>query len=296
LINKYPHSRLVIAGLSQSCCQKNHNLIQAIQTISHQDGILVFADSDMIVSRHWLSEMVAPLSRSQIKASTTYFWPNSTSGSIGEQTHNFMDIFTYTAFCFATNLLKSSLLWGGSIAIRHQDFIDLNIAKSWSNQAVDDTSMSDILRKKNYQTCFIPASLCHAQSSIQSFSQSTNWYVRQISYLKFYRRELWLYLIISSFSIYTFIYFWLPFTYLVDQPYYYFIYIPFIYIFGEMYIAYLYLQLGYITQPLKFVLLAPIYKFAQYISFTQTLFTKRIIWSGTTYQIDRHGHVSDIKR
>jgi ceramide glucosyltransferase len=295
LIQKFPHSQLVIAGLSQSCCQKNHNLIQAVRGIK-PNGILVFADADIIVTNNWLSEMVAPLSRPNIKATTTYFWPSSKTGSLGEQTHNFMNIFTYTLFCFASNVLKSSLLWGGSIAIREEDFQKFNVIKSWSNQAVDDTSMSSILKKNQSQTCFIPSNLCQAQSSIQKYSQTVNWYVRQISYLKFYRRELWLYLIFSTFLIYTFIYFWLPFTYLVDQPYYYFIYIPFIYIFGEMYIAYLYLQLGPIKNPFKFVLLAPIYKFAQYVSFAKTLFARQIIWSGTTYQLDRHGKVSNIKR
>ncbi len=294
ITQKFKNSSLTIAGLSHSCCQKNKNLIAAISKIKKTD-ILVFADADIIVSKNWLKELILPLSDKKNTASTTWFTPSSTSGSIGELSHVFLDSFTYTAFCYASSIYKSSLLWGGSIAIRYKDFKNLKVTKAWSNHVVDDTSLSKILKDNKHRTVMVPSTLCQSQSSLQTIQKSSNWYVRQIMYLKLYRRQLWLTVLFFNFFIYTFIYFWLPVTAFTDQPTYYFL-IPVVYVFGEMYTAYLYLYFAPIKSPLKFVFLAPFFKLIQFISYGRTFFLRTIYWGGITYTIDQHGQVNNIER
>lgn len=294
IIDNFPNAKLTVAGLSTTCCQKNYNLIAAINTIKKTD-ILVFADSDIKLAPNWLKEMILPLSDPKNTASTT--WPISTShsGSIGELTHIFMNSYTYTAFIYAATLFKSSLLWGGSIAIRFSDFTKLKVVKTWSHLAVDDTSLSKILKEGRHRTVTIPSTICQSQGSLQTIPGAINWYIRQIMYLKLYRRQIWLTILFFNFLIYTFIYFWLPSTAFTNQPVYYFL-IPIIYIFGEMYTAYLYLYLANPKSSFRFVFLAPLFKLFQYFSFARTFFSRTIYWGGITYTTDRQGKVNNIKR
>lgn len=295
ITSKYSRAHLVIAGLASTCCQKNHNLIAATKKITNKTDVLVFADADIKLKKSWLREMILPLSDSKNTATTTWPISVSDSGTLGELTHVFMNSYTYSAFIYASTIYRSTLIWGGSIAIRFSDFKKLKIVEKWSHLAVDDTSLSKILRDNRHRTTTIPATICQSQKSIQNVSGSINWYVRQIMYLKLYRRQLYLTIFFFNFLVYTFVYFWLPSTAFTDQPTYYF-FIPVIYIFGEMYTAYLYLYFANPHSSFRFVMLAPLYKFFQYLSFARTFFSYTIYWGGITYTTDRQGRVNNIKR
>lgn len=294
-IKKHPNCQLVISKKSTTCCQKNQNIISAIKKADKSE-IYVFADADMTYHPQWLREMVMPLSDPSITASSTYFWPHSSSSSLGETSHNLMDLCTYTFYCFASNILRSGLLWGGSIAIRQKDFQSLDIAKYWSNLAVDDTSLSKKLKDLKHKTIMIPATLCIANHSIQNTTQSINWYTRQIMYVKYYRRRLWQYLILTLVIPYFYIYTWLFFSLFIHQPNFFFIYIPSFYVISEITIALFYTTLGPIADPLRFILLSPIVRIASFIGFAKTFFNRTIFWSGVAYQLDHEGQVSKIER
>ncbi len=77
---------LIVANEAKACGQKVHNLLAAIDMLNSIDRraeVLVFADSDARTSRHWLSELVAPLGESPDRVVLTprYAWQLRVGGA-----------------------------------------------------------------------------------------------------------------------------------------------------------------------------------------------------------------------
>ena len=80
IIRGKDNAKLAIAGLTKSCAQKNHNLLAALKLIDNPD-ILVFADSDIRPSPHWLRELTLPLASPKITATSGFRWLHAKNGT-----------------------------------------------------------------------------------------------------------------------------------------------------------------------------------------------------------------------
>ena len=71
--------QIFIAGKTQSCSQKIHNLLYCYEQIGDDVAVLAFADSDACVRSDWLSHLVYPLRQPKNGAATGYrdsrLWP-----------------------------------------------------------------------------------------------------------------------------------------------------------------------------------------------------------------------------
>jgi len=300
LISHYPHAQLVVSQLSHSCSQKNQNILTAIQKINNPE-ILAFADADITVAENWLSELILPLSNPEITATTSYYWPQLTHGSFGELFFLFTNTNIFSLFCFSSSFLRFSLLWGGSIAIRHQTFKQLNIAKYWSHSVSDDTSLSKILSDHNHQTVFVPTAISQSITSSPDFGRYNHWYFRQLMYFKLYRKRIWFFAIGLLSLYYLILYFWFIFSFSLSQLDEYTFrqlggYIPTAFIFLEMIQAALHRLLGPIPNYPLYIVFSPIFRLVQVFGYMTTYLTNRITWSGITYQTDQDGKVIKIKR
>jgi len=298
IIRGKDNAKLAIAGLTKSCAQKNHNLLAALKLIDNPD-ILVFADSDIRPSPHWLRELTLPLASPKITATSGFRWLHAKNGTTGELTHSYVNVYMYVLFSVAC-FIGGVGLWGGSMAIRRKDFDELGVREKWSSAAVDDMSLSQIVMKNRKKAVVVPPCIVHTDDLIQTVKSTVSWFERQIMYLKAYQPLLWLVafpfalagvglVILLPFSILASLSSNRSFLGMGGGA-------AVVFYVGELVTAMLYVLLGTMHRFPKFLLLQPFLRVAQGVSYFRTYLTNTITWAGIKYNVNFHGEVVSIKR
>ncbi len=292
------NAKLAIAGLAKSCAQKNHNLLAALELIDNPD-ILVFADSDIRPSPHWLKELTLPLASPKITATSGFRWLHAKKGTTGELTHSYVNVFMYVLFSVAC-FFGGVGLWGGSMAIRRKDFDDLGVREKWSSAAVDDMSLSQIVMKNRKKAVVVPPCIVHTDDLIDTVRSTVSWFERQIMYLKAYQPLLWLIALpiaLTGVGLVMLLPFSIVASFSENRSFFdmgggaaavFYV--------GELITALLYVLLGTMHRFPKFLLLQPLLRLAQGISYFRTFLTSTITWAGIKYNVNFHGEVVSIKR
>jgi cellulose synthase/poly-beta-1,6-N-acetylglucosamine synthase-like glycosyltransferase len=156
--------QILVAGPSVSCSQKIHNMLYALGRVPDDTAVLAFADSDACVREDWLMRLVWPLRRPGRWISTGYRWFVPT-------VHDLPSLAMSALNAGVAQLLGNSrlnLAWGGSMAIRTEDFRRLGLERLWRGTLSDDLSLSHAVRKSGMKVIFIPGCL------VPSF-ESTTW-------------------------------------------------------------------------------------------------------------------------
>ena len=147
--------QILVAGASTSSSQKIHNLLHAIQHVPADTEVLAFADSDICVDRDWLSRLVWPLRRHQCGLATGYRWFVPTR-------NNLASLVLSAINASVAQLLGNSRFnqaWGGSMAVRAEDFRRLHLPQAWKSTLSDDLSLSRAVRKAGMKVTFVPGCL-----------------------------------------------------------------------------------------------------------------------------------------
>jgi len=142
-----------VAGLSQTCGQKIHNLLYCVDRTAPEVDVLAFADSDIAVRPNWLMRLVWPLRRPKVGVATGYRWfvPAQNNGA---------SLALSALNAKVTQLLgnnRFSQAWGGSMAIRTDLFSQLGIKQVWEKALSDDYSLTYAVRRAGYRIVFVPA-------------------------------------------------------------------------------------------------------------------------------------------
>jgi len=185
--------QIFIAGKSQSCSQKIHNLLYCYERISDDVDVLAFADSDACVRSDWLSHLVYPLRQSKNGAATGYRWFIPTKNNLA------------TLALSAVNAKIVQLLgnthfnqaWGGSMAICVDVFRRLGIDKIWSKALSDDLSLSTAVKKAGMKVAFVPACLVATHEST-TWSKLFEFSRRQFLITRIYAPKTWWFGLCSS--------------------------------------------------------------------------------------------------
>ncbi|MFP4417709.1 MAG: glycosyltransferase [Chitinivibrionales bacterium] len=290
---------LVVAGYAKSCAQKNFNQLAAIEQAGDAE-VYVFADADIGPSNEWLQELVLPLSNNSITATTGFRWQYSPNGTIGEQVHSYINNLLYIIFNFASSVLKIGL-WGGSMAMRREDFEQLEVAKRWSETVVDDISLSQIIAKKRRKAILVPACVTNTDDSLPSVRQGIRWFERQTMFLKAYHKITWTFLAIPIAAAVLALQLWLPISLVIAN----FSSYDFFDIGGAASLmvnaglalsVLLYPLLGKNPRFYGFLFLQPFSLFSLLIGVIRTLFTNTITWSGVEYKLTFTGKVASVTR
>lgn len=182
---------LVVAGEAKARGQKVHNLLAAVEMLNSIDRraeVLVFADSDARASRHWLSELVAPLGDKRIGATTGFRWylPAKSAGS------NLAALLLSVWNSSALSLLgeRSSFAWGGSTAIRRENFDRLRIKQTWQGALSDDYALSAAIHQSGQRIKFVPPCLV-ASFADASFADLLEFSTRQMRITHVYSPKVW---------------------------------------------------------------------------------------------------------
>jgi ceramide glucosyltransferase len=147
--------QVLVAGKSQTCSQKIHNLMYCYERISDDINVMAFADSDICVQSNWLSHIVYPLRKSKYGAASGYRWfvpkqNNPASLALSAMNAKVAQLLGNTPFNQA---------WGGSMAIRVDVFRKLGLDKIWPKALSDDLSLSIAVKRAGLIVAFVPACL-----------------------------------------------------------------------------------------------------------------------------------------
>ena len=146
---------------STACSQKIHNLLYCYERIGDDIVVLAFADSDICVRSDWLNQLVWPLRQDKIGASSGYRW------FIPEK-NNLASLVLSAVNGTIAQLLGNTRLneaWGGSMAIRVDNFRRLGLDKIWPKTLSDDLSLSQAVKKADMKVQFVPACLAASHES-----------------------------------------------------------------------------------------------------------------------------------
>ena len=181
---------IVIVGPPEDSGEKVSNLRKAVEKLDESFNVIVFVDSDVTLSRAWLTKLISPLGDARVGAATTYRWliptrwPNkqdfasalgsawnaSVATMLGDHGHN---------FC-----------WGGGTAIRRGTFNDINALEFWQGAVSDDLALTNALENQNKQILFVPE--CMAPTLYgATFAELLEFTNRQIILTRVYSPRMW---------------------------------------------------------------------------------------------------------
>ncbi|MDR2592487.1 MAG: glycosyltransferase [Chitinispirillales bacterium] len=302
ILSEDKRAKFTVAGLSTRCAQKNHNMLAALREARSDSEVFVFADSDIKPGVRWLREIVLPLQSGKISVTTGFRWLLSAKGTIGELCHAYVNIFIYTCFC-AASYLGGVGLWGGTMAVRRKDYVELGVEKAWSRAAVDDMSLSTLVLKNRRKAVVVADCITTTDDLLPTVGATIAWFERQIMYLKSYQRVLWVFPALPMALLAGWLILLLPYAafapYVTAEP------TTFmeqgggaslIFILGHTAVAMLYPALGKMPFFGRFLLFQPVLRLAQMVSYFKTWTTRTITWAGIKYKLDFKGDVREIDR
>ncbi|MFA5424698.1 MAG: glycosyltransferase family 2 protein [Phycisphaerae bacterium] len=161
--SKTLESKIWVAGITKSCSQKIHNMLYCCQRVAEDVEVLAFADSDICVSREWLSHLVYPLRKEKVGVSSGYRW-------FVPKRNNMATLAMTAGNAKVAQLLGNSIFnqaWGGSMAVRLEIFRRLDMFKVWKTALSDDLSLGEAAKKARLQVAFVPACM------VPSFEDTT---------------------------------------------------------------------------------------------------------------------------
>ena len=177
---------LLVAGPSQSQGQKVHNLVRGLGAVRPEIEVLVFADADARPGAAWLASLVAPLESRDVTVSTGFRWylPGKTFVS---QLRAAWD----TSIATFMGEHDCAFPWGGSMAIRTEDFNRLQVRERyWVSTVSDDYGLGRAVRDGGGRIRFEPSCLVASRED-SSFVQFLRWTNRQIIITRVYAPRLW---------------------------------------------------------------------------------------------------------
>lgn len=177
---------LVMAGFSKAQGQKVHNLLRGLDAIGSGAEVLAFADADARPSSTWLRSLVAPLADREITVTTGFRW-YLPGPSFVSQLRAAWD----TSIATLMGEHDSSFPWGGSMAIRAQDFKQLQVRERyWAATVSDDYCLGHAVQDGGGRIQFEPRCLV-ASRQASSFAEFIRWTNRQLIITRVYAPRLW---------------------------------------------------------------------------------------------------------
>ena len=138
-------------------CQKNNNLLTAIQAASPQTEVYAIVDADARPFSDWLSCLVSPFTdanpRLGVVTSARIYLPGNGLSSLVQV------LWILISAMFLVG--KRRYIWGGGLAIPKKVFENANLARQINGQGgrsitTDDMNIYNALRSQGYKSLFVP--------------------------------------------------------------------------------------------------------------------------------------------
>lgn len=187
LKEEFPAVRHVTAGEAYGCGQKNHNSLRGVALLGDTVDVYAFCDSTHRAERDFLRHLVGPLARGEAAFTTGYHRVEpEDEGNV---------TLAYTVSVLLMRLLQAmarfTQLWGGAMAMTRQAWEKYGVAQLWSENVVDDCSLSALLQVRGVGVRLCPGALLHTGAARLEASVWRAWMDRQVGFLKFCMPAQW---------------------------------------------------------------------------------------------------------
>jgi ceramide glucosyltransferase len=177
---------LIVAGPSNAQGQKVHNLLRGLEAVEPGTELLVFADADALPGRKWLRSLAAPLANRDVTVSTGFRWYLPGRAFVSQ-----LRAAWDTSIATFMGEHDCSFPWGGSMAIRAEDFKRLRVREHyWASTVSDDYGLGRAVHDHNGRIRFEPRCLVASRED-SSFAAFMRWTNRQIIITRVYAARLW---------------------------------------------------------------------------------------------------------
>jgi ceramide glucosyltransferase len=179
-------TELVVAGFSEVRGEKVNNLLRGLTAVDPSTEIIVCADADARPHEDWLRSLVAPLADPKVTVSTGFRWYLPGRGFVSQ-----LRAAWDTSIATLLGEQRSNFAWGGSMAMRAEDFNRLDIAgRYWAHTVSDDYAVTRAVRDAAGWIRFEPRCLVASRDD-STFREFLKWSNRQIILTRVYAPRLW---------------------------------------------------------------------------------------------------------
>lgn len=152
MVEKSPvPARIVFGGFSKQRCQKLDNMLAGVDALDDSVDIYAWADSDVRATREWLRQLVAPLSKPEVGATTSFRWYRPEQGKPLTYLLSLWTGFQFSHF----HIPMAVHVWGGTMAISKKFFDELDMRKVWEYALADDCVLSSSVKKAGKKVEFV---------------------------------------------------------------------------------------------------------------------------------------------
>jgi cellulose synthase/poly-beta-1,6-N-acetylglucosamine synthase-like glycosyltransferase len=298
-IESEPRAYLVVAGLSTTGCQQNHNMLAGVAAAGDVE-VLAFCDNDIAPPPHWLRALVPPLADPAVTISTGYRWLCSPHGTFAEHAHTFINMTMYAHFHMVM-VLRGVGLWGGSFALRRADFVALGVASRWAETVSDDMSLTEILVRHRRKCALVPELLMVTDDVFDRMAPAVSWYRRQLLNLKAHEWWVWAFAVGPAMALAALLLVW-PFvaaaaSWALGGSFWRWGGAAGLVMWGgDMITAAVYGAVGPTRGQGWLILRAPLLRLVQCVAWARTLGANSFEWAGIFYRFNRRGQVVEIRR
>ena len=181
-------AHLYIADSHPHASGKVAALLTALDRDEWRSDAYAFVDSDAVIPRRWLQDVIQPLEDESVGCTTGFRWYFPVRRGFWSQVQSAWN-------ASGSNLMfneRYNFPWGGAMAIPTQILKAIDIRSVWEAAISDDLSLNAALRKHNYRIMFLP------QCTVATYNQATmrsflNWGIRQVTLTRVLNRRLWTY-------------------------------------------------------------------------------------------------------
>lgn len=179
-----PSNVQVLQNPLTTCSLKCSSLIQAVSGLEPDREVLALADSDVIPTRRWLRDLVAPLADPQIGATTGHRWFMPSPYSLANLARNASN----AAAVVLTYWL--SIASGCSLAIRRKVIDEGHLLDRWTKAYGDDTTINSSLEELGLRLEIVPKAMLpeFEDCDIAGFK---DWLTRQLLSCRLHHQGWW---------------------------------------------------------------------------------------------------------
>lgn len=188
LAEEYPDARHITADKSDTCGQKNFNLLAGIDHAKKDSQVYAFCDSTHLAREDFLRCLITPIARKEAEFCTGYH-------QVQPRDNRLVDL-AYAASVLFMGLMQGmpsfTQPWGGALAMRRAAFEKRHVRQLWETNVVDDCSLAALLKKDEVAVHMCSAAVLETVAKGCSLSTWRAWMERQILFLKFCIPGQWL--------------------------------------------------------------------------------------------------------
>ncbi|MFZ5451840.1 MAG: glycosyltransferase [Thermodesulfobacteriota bacterium] len=187
LIPEYPRACLLVSGPAVSCGQKNHNLLAGVRAAGESTEIFAFCDATRQAPPNWLKGLVLPIAQGREVVVSGYHHVLPQDQGLAVWGRAVTVLFLY----LTKGISRLNQTWGGATAISRRVFQDLEVARLWSHNVVDDVSLAALLQAKGLRVGLALGDSLITPIAHDTLASWRDWLIRQWIYLKFCLPGAW---------------------------------------------------------------------------------------------------------